>query len=498
MAVRAPELGNEYQDLYFWLEAARLLYRRPAVVVVSLEKRTIRAFDDVVTRYTKPVLDAHNRQIESEHAQLKFRLDNRQLIRADDLIDPAFINADSISLMERVRDAVRDGELPSRLSLITPWSIDPGDVLSRLVSNRSGEFVVDRLFEGGERSAMGKVRVAWRDRLGLASDDDLRPILRHLRIWAGRSMMQLEELFDDRLRLAGLAPFDRAQRVNPYFGLARRFIADQTWDFDASGLRSVCENEQLWVGLEEIEDAREQLAIKSFSRFAATLEDEADVLDLVPYFHGREISSDVAWSGLAERVEAFLTARIKSNQAYDLHLDCHYSLAVTAGWSLQKADADVAPVQRGRAGRSVWRPAGQVADEQVWASEVVELGGGADVAVAMSVTHSVLDDAVLYLRKHAPHVGRVLHLVALEGPSQSAVRDADHAVALAEQAARAIRNFRTEGERAGRIHLFAAAPNAVLFFFGREAASVGPTTVYEYNFDELRPGDYSTGISLPR
>lgn len=497
MAVRARDLGDNYQDVFFWLEAARLLYRRPAVVGVSLEKRLIRAFDDVVTHYGKPVIDAHNRLIKSEHAQLKFHVNNRQLIRATDLIDPAFIGASSVSLLERVRDAVRAGELPSRLSIITPWAIDPGDPLGELISNRTGEFVVDRLFEGGRRSRMGKLRKAWMGALGLENEGQLRPIIRHLRIWAARSQMQLEELFDDRLRLAGLSPYDRSVRVNPYPSLARRFIADQLHDWDAGSLRSACETEGLWVGLGEGEDDPEQLAIKSFSRFAATLEDEAEVLDLVPYFHGRELSTDVVWAELAELLDAFLTARIKSGERCDLHLDCHASLALAAGWMLQKADADVAPVQRGRSSRTVWRPTGRV-DEPGWQHVVVELGGGADVAVAMSVTHRVLDDAVLYLRKHAPQVGRVLHLVVADGPSQTAVRDADHALSLAGQAAKSIREFRSERERSGRIHVFPAAPNGMLFFFGQAAAAVGPTTVYEYAFDQLRPGDYSPGISLPR
>lgn len=497
MAVRARDLGSNYQDTFFWLEAARLLYRRPAVIGVSLEKPLIRAFDDVVTTYAKPVIDAHGRRINSEHAQLKFHVDNRRLIQATDLIDPAFINTTSASLLERVRDAVLAGELPSRLSIVTPWAIDPDDPLGVLVSNRTGEFVVHRLFEGGGRSRMGRVRKAWVDRLGLDSEDQLPPILRHLRIWAGRAEMQLEELFDDRLRLAGLSPYDRSVRANPYLGLARRFIADRLQDFDAESLRAVCEEEGLWVGLDEA-DATEQLAIKSFSRFAATLEDEADVLDLVPYFHGRELSTDVAWAELADQVAGFLAARVKSGQLYDLHLDCHASLAVAAGWTLQKAEADVAPVQRGRTGRAVWRPAGQTDGRPVWREEIVEIGGGWDVAVAMSVTHSVLNDAELYVREHVPRVGRILHLVPAAGPSQSAVRDADHALELADQAAAAIRALRTDRERSGRIHLFAAAPNAVLFFFGQASASVGPTTVYEYNFDELRPGDYSPGISLPR
>jgi hypothetical protein len=286
--------------------------------------------------------------------------------------------------------------------------------------------------------------------------------------------------------------------VNPYFGLARRFIVDRVHDFDADALRAVCEEEGLWLGRDVANGGPGQLAIKSFSRFAATLEDEADVLDLVPFFHGRQLSTDVAWSDLADQVAEFTEARVASGGVYDLHLDCHASLAAAAGWLLQKADAGIVPVQRGRAQRSVWRPTGRIDEDAVWNEEIVVAGGGQDVAIAMSATRPVLDDAMLYLRQSAPQVGRVLHLTVAGGPSQTSVRDADHAVALAQRAAESLREFRTDRERAGRIHLFAAAPNGLLFFFGREAATVGPMTVYEYNFDELRPGDYSPGISLPR
>ena len=52
-------------------------------------------------------------------------------------------------------------------------------------------------------------------------------------------------------------------------------------------------------------------------------------------------------------------------------------------------------------------------------------------------------------------------------------------------------------ERGGRLHLFAAAPNALSFLMGREAPVLGATTVYEYDFDSMGVGAYSPGVSLP-
>ena len=46
--------GLDYQARWFWLEAIRLLYEPPAVTHVTLEARAPRAFDDVVSRASRP------------------------------------------------------------------------------------------------------------------------------------------------------------------------------------------------------------------------------------------------------------------------------------------------------------------------------------------------------------------------------------------------------------------------------------------------------------
>lgn len=66
-SVRAVVLGLDYQARYFWIEACRLFYEQSVVERVSIERPDLKAFDDVVTRYRVPILDAHGRLIEGDH-----------------------------------------------------------------------------------------------------------------------------------------------------------------------------------------------------------------------------------------------------------------------------------------------------------------------------------------------------------------------------------------------------------------------------------------------
>ena len=63
---RPALLGLEFQYRTFWTEACRLFYERQVVGRVSIERPELRAFDDVVTGYSQPVYDAHNRLIDGD------------------------------------------------------------------------------------------------------------------------------------------------------------------------------------------------------------------------------------------------------------------------------------------------------------------------------------------------------------------------------------------------------------------------------------------------
>ena len=103
-------LGEDYQHLYFWIQAARLFMEDDPAEVVYVEHPIIQAFDDVVAVNRVPLFSHDNRLIEVDHYQLKYHVDGRETIRALDLSTPSFIGATKHSLLDR---AFRPGRHPA-------------------------------------------------------------------------------------------------------------------------------------------------------------------------------------------------------------------------------------------------------------------------------------------------------------------------------------------------------------------------------------------------
>lgn len=500
-SVRATVLGLDYQHRSFWIEACRLFFESPLVQRVALEKKDLRAFDDVVTSYSQPIPDTHGRPIDGDHLQLKFHVSYEREIRGMDLIAPKFINATKVSLLERLAAATAGGVIARRMTLITPHDIDNSDPLRFLISPRSGDINLDPLFDTRANRDMRDLREAWRTALGNPTDDRLREILRHLRIRANVPMYALDDKLAYHLERAGLEPLDLTSMSHRYVGLAQAFITARMWEHDRVALEAVLRREKLWIGRPAPDpDRPKQLGIKSFSPFAYELEDEALVLNLLPFFHGRYTAADVEWDrDLFPSIRDFLVTHVRSGDRYDLHLDTHLSVAFAAGYVLDKADALITPIQRfPNGGRIAWASSGETVEGPLWEPpRTINVGEGPEVALAIEVTHPVAEDVAIYAKRALPAVGEILVMTIAGGPSRTSVRDGDHAHALATSVASDVQASRRAEDRRHRLHVFAAAPGGLMFLIGRAAAPWGPTITYEYDFDRRAPGAYGPAFHLP-
>ena len=502
-SVAAINQGGEYQALLFWFEAARLFMPYSPVGQVGYEHQAVRSFDDVVVLYSRPVLDEWGDPVLADYYQSKFHVTYNGAFTYSNLVNPEFISAETVSLLQRLHDArlghTADG-MGARFYITSPWHIDHNDPLGKIVSGTNGELRLDKLFPPGR--GLTRVRQAWRRHLNIDSDDELRMTLRPFRIWAGALPLDLlRRMVNIELQAAGFRPMQDDSRIFQYTELIRSLHAEGRTLFTQADLREAAERENLWLGTPAPDEAV-PLGIRSFLRRAEYMEDHTErMLCLAKNFNGRDIRDARLWQEIVyPEVSTFLRTATTRPATYHLYLEAHNSIAFASGYELDRG-VDVFPVQSTDRGRVVWQPRAGLpaATEDLW--DVVEIepessSAGKAVAVALGVTRDIIKDVRLYVRENLPEVGRIIYCSVRPSPSRSVVRDADHGVQLVEQAAGIIQR-RTAEERQARLHIFASTPNALMFWLGQRARGFGRTVVYEYDFERNTPGGYSPGLEFP-
>lgn len=499
--------GFDYQARFFWLEACRLFEPHSKVDRVAYEVDHARSFDDIVVYYDPPIIDARGEDVETDYYQIKFHVNQAGTITCDNLADPAFIGAESVSLLQRLQEAQKTFApgSTSRFTICSPWPIGSEDALGRLVSTQDGEIRLGVLFDGSTpRSAIGGIRAKWKRHLGLECDDDLCSVLRSMRIHVTPPLLELTDLLNDKLRLAGLRPIQANRIVNPYDDLITKLVAQGNNIFSREDIQRICEREGLWIGNPSIcAEQTVELGIRSFMRWAEHMEDQTDaMLCLVRHFDNRHIRAQTLWnSAVFPEIETFVRRMARPNRVSHLRLDTHSSIAYAAGYCLDsKSGLQVVPFQSTRSGTILWNPSQspRPGSYPMWTFDTLSTpSSGNDIALAISVTHDTTHDVQTYVTSALPDVSRIITCTIDPNPGASAIQDGTHAQLLVDSLVHHIRQARTDKERAGVLHLFSAAPNGFLFFFGRTSHSLGRCMLYEYDFDTNHAGAYEPSLTFP-
>jgi hypothetical protein len=505
-AVAARTQGDDYQARLFCLELCRLFDDRPKVVRVQYEAEDSSHFDDVVVHYDAGMLNSTGGPLYADYYQVKFHVDLSDCITCAKLIDPGFINSETTSLLQRVQELQRaltsDG-WGYRFIFYTNWQPCSEDLLGSLIKS---DYSIrwDRLRSGGPKSKYGLIRKMWREHLGLQTDDELEIVLRPLRIYPGHSLEELGRVLNFALRGVGLEMVPDGSLLFKYDDLISKLHQRGEINLTAAQARKLLQVEGLWKERVMQEPEAYRIGIRSFYRWAEDLGDKTDaLLSLLEFFDGRFIKAPELWqTEVYLRIEDFLAAAVRGKQRCVLHLHAHASIAVASGYLLPtKRGVEVAPVQATSRGLEIWRPDnGKLnAGYPLWQNPKHEerVGDGPDVALALGVTHNVLNDVRHYVQANLPTVGRILFYTLEGGPGGMVVQDGTHAKLLADALATDLRARRTVEERGGRLHIFPAAPNGLLFFVGQLMPGFGPTTLYEFDFDTSSPGAYQPSFSFP-
>jgi hypothetical protein len=125
----------------------------------------------------------------------------------------------------------------------------------------------------------------------------------------------------------------------------------------------------------------------------------------------------------------------------------------------------------------------------------VTLGGGRDIAVAISVSQSVVSQTRSYVGANLPDVGKIVSFDMPNGPCQQTVVGGQHAAALAKQVANHVRALKA-GDPDALVHIFAACPNSLSFFLGQQHQGVAPCIVCEFDTDRRQHKTYQPSFVI--
>lgn len=496
--------GDNYQARIFWENALNLLDKTSCVVEVTFEADGPKAFDDVVVRYDPPVARSGPERVAAEYHQVKWHVAYDGRFGFEDFVDPAFIGAKTVSLLERLKKAKQTAASGSRFAFVTTHRVKDGDQLAELISGHDKSLLLERLFDGTtDKSRMGQVRKLWREHLGLADDDELRTVLIGLRVLEGhRSLDELRTNINLRAQVVGMLAHGDANSDFRYDELARQLKVRGLNGLTRETLEQLCRDEGLFAARQAVDDSFLSVAVRSFLGPAADIVGATpeNTLLLTDDLRQRYLRDDLDWqTDIRPKVETFLREKVaRSSGRLRLILDAHASIAFLAGAILDlKSGVTTELIQKGRVGTRTWRADDGTARSGAALDVTVhDLGtGGREIAVALSISQATESQTRTYVKSLLPGVGRLVCFALPAGPGQQSVAGGAHAAALAEQVSNVLRGLKATDPDAV-VHTFAACPNSVLFFLGQQHQGIAPCVVYEFDFDRRGSKSYQPSFAI--
>ncbi|MCA8318606.1 SAVED domain-containing protein [Burkholderia cepacia] len=503
-AVVSRRDGDVFQARMFWYWAAKLLDAHSGIQRVGFESGP-KGFDDFWVEYEsgRAPSDHRGEPVQVDRFQCKWHATPGSFTHVD-LTSPAYINAESVSLLQKA-DAAHQRDhadrIRSRLNLLTNHALHPDDVLQPVLRSRAFYLDIDKLFdETTDRSKMGRVRKLWREHLG-SDEQHLKGLCMRLGFRTARdSLDELLRQLDLVCAVAGLKRPEPNQSSTVYDGLIFEWAGQKQLHFDRQSFKQKCQQEGL-IGVHvQVPDT---YGVKSFEHPFDRLEERcAQVLDLVPAFDERYIRDNKTWrTTLQPALKKFLSDVVRQSQSrIRLALDAHSTLAFAAGAVLDTKSGRIVEIEQRTPAPKVWAPDDGGAHTAVWEFEEFILDpDGQGTACGVSITRDVSPAMRGYVATKLQGLRRLLVARPMGGSSQQAVQSGAHAYALAEALAIRLQQDIDSGAlgTGGRTHLFIAAPNAFTFYLGRHVHGLKPVTLYEFDFERHRSGTYEPSLSFP-
>lgn len=497
-AVGARDYGDIYQAMVFWKYVIQM-FSNSDIKEIGYEYDKVKSFDDIVVLYQNEQR-FRDTYIGTDYIQVKFHIKQTNEFTMDNLLDPTFINAKKNSFLQNVVNAYRNSEIDfskSRFTIYSPWRIKSGDILNKLVNNIDKTFDLDELKKGKtDNSEMGALRKKLCDKLSV-TESELMEILRQICIKDGQeSFTDLKELLSVQFSHYGLQPWSNSKDTLPYCDLVRAWNRSGINVVNFDSIKNYCKKE----GLYNITKDAAAIAVKSFDRHTEWLDDWAsDILDLTDILDRRELRSEYSWAHIFKAIEKFVGSRLDITREYHIALETLLSVSFTVGRILNpKSGIKVAPVQKTLDGHVDWKrdDVGELEYDKFTVFSEMLCDGASDMAVSISVTHDINGGVRDFIESSGLKIGLYKSFL-LEKFGTDAIKNGFHAWQLAKQINSCI--CRRSGTlKRGRLHIFIAGPNSLMFYLGMQSMMYGKIQLYEFDVNRAHENMYYPTITFPQ
>lgn len=497
--------GATFQARKFWLYASRLLDAQGPVTRIGFEAGA-RGFDDIWIEYEqgRAPKDQFGNPFLLERIQCKWHAKGGYYT-FEDLTLPAFINAQTTSMLQRAYSALlhdrSHGRAP-RLTLETNHRATMNDPMHKLLSMKSFTLDVNGLFKGTtKRSATFQLRQLWMSHLGI-DESELRALSVSLSLaHTSESLDMLRDRLDTACLTAGLVRPDPNSSSTIYDGNIYEWVGQQRFEFDRKTFREKCGDEGLLAAPER---SGRVFGVKTFEHASDRLELVCeDTLNMVPAFNERFIRDVKAWkTSLQPLLKDFLLGLPAEDGRLRLALDAHATIAFATGAVLDTKSGRIIEIVQRSPQRVIWS-ADDCPISPSWPTwtfhEEIVSHDGQGTACAVSITRDAAPMVRHYVAQRLPGIRRILVAQLNVGSGQGVVECGAHANLLAERLSDRLKSDR-EADPAlfmERVHLFVSAPNGFTFFLGRHVQILKPVTLYEFDFGRDRHGSYEPSLLYP-
>lgn len=237
------------------------------------------------------------------------------------------------------------------------------------------------------------------------------------------------------------------------------------------------------------------IKIKSFSENDFIDENEK-VIDLENYFEGRFLKVDYTWDNVLNDIKDYLGSIVKERRYY-VKLVTTFSIAFMAGRIMNpKSGIEAIPIQNTINGSEIWNISSHksINYEKLLTRKEVVSDEFCDIALIISITRNIEEDVMEYINEEKLSVGSIYYC-SFEVTGIDSIIDGNHAWEISKQINNLIEGRPIENKR-GILHIFVASPVSIIFSLGKMSLSYGKGLIYEYNFENSRPGSYFPAISF--